>query len=41
MSKSKEQLFKEFEEKVGAAKISFEDYVKDLMTDLSNELKKN
>lgn len=40
MSKSKEQLFKEFEEKVGAAKISFEDYVKDLMTDLSNELKK-
>ena len=40
MSKSKEQLFKEFEEKVGAAKISFEDYIKDLMTDLSNELKK-
>lgn len=40
MSKNKEQLFKEFEEKVGAAKISFEDYIKDLMTDLSNELKK-
>lgn len=40
MSKSKEQLLKEFNEKVEDAKISFDSYLKDLMTDLSNELKK-
>lgn len=40
MSKTKEEIMKEFNEKVEVAKSSFEDYVKDLMTDLSNELKK-
>lgn len=40
MSKSKEEIIKEFNEKVEAAKISFDSHLKDLMQDLSIELKK-
>ena len=40
MSKSKEEIIKEFNEKVEAAQINFESYVKDLMQDLSIELEK-
>lgn len=40
MSKSKEEIIKEFNKKVEAAQIDFESYVKDLMQDLSIELDK-
>lgn len=40
MSKSKEEIIREFNEKVEAAKSSFDSHLKDLMQDLSNELKK-
>lgn len=40
MSKTKEEIIKEFNDKVEAAKSSFDSHLKDLMSDLTIELKK-